>query len=162
MEIRNTSHYDSGEITRLVQFALVDVTQAGLDARSIAIVVKNNFKNPYNGLAYKGVPALSPWKKRANILNLITIRIGSPEWFPYHNYDCHKKMNYGGKKSPFILMDDWRQAVIAVAAHEGWHIMQFRMKWPAAEWQCEVGAHMALMRWRRQHGLGPMPRRVGD
>lgn len=55
---------------------------------------------------------------------------------------------YGGKKSPVITMNDWREALVCIAAHEIWHIHQYRNKLRCVESDCEKYANERLMAYR--------------
>lgn len=61
---------------------------------------------------------------------------------------------YGGKKSPLITVNNWRESLISVAAHEGWHIKQFGQRREryrqkiCHEYECEIAADAALRRYR--------------
>lgn len=55
---------------------------------------------------------------------------------------------YGGKRSPLIVMRDWREALITVAAHEARHVYQFQSDKPRSEVDAEKFAARALARWR--------------
>lgn len=72
---------------------------------------------------------------------------------------------YGGKKSPVVIFNDWREAMIGVAAHEFHHIQQFQNKARIVEAYCERAAALALERYRTQkEGAGsaiiPAPHEV--
>lgn len=55
---------------------------------------------------------------------------------------------YGGKRSPLITMTTWREAVVAVAAHEARHIWQYQHSKPRSEVDAEKFAARALDRYR--------------
>lgn len=60
---------------------------------------------------------------------------------------------YGGKGSPLIEHQDWREALIAVAAHESRHIQQFQARargkrTPLSEVDCEKYAAKRLAEYR--------------
>jgi hypothetical protein len=62
---------------------------------------------------------------------------------------------YGGKSSPLIEMQDWREALVAVAAHEARHVQQFQarargMRTPLSEVDAERHAAKRLDAYRRQ------------
>jgi hypothetical protein len=61
---------------------------------------------------------------------------------------------YGGKKSPEMHYDDWREYLVSTAAHEGQHIVQFNRprdgkRGRCPEWECEVQADYALDEYRK-------------
>jgi hypothetical protein len=55
---------------------------------------------------------------------------------------------YGGKRSPLIICNDWREWLVSVAAHEARHIWQFQNGKPRSEVECERFAAKALARFR--------------
>ena len=62
---------------------------------------------------------------------------------------------YGGRGSPLLELRDWREALVTVAAHEAWHVHQFRHGLRCAEAECERFARAALDRLREE---GPRSR----
>ncbi len=59
---------------------------------------------------------------------------------------------YGGQRSPLITMNDWREALVAVAAHEARHIRQYQAKARRSEVDAEQYAALRLAEYR---GLAP-------
>jgi hypothetical protein len=57
---------------------------------------------------------------------------------------------YGGKRAPLIVCRDWREALVAVAAHEARHIQQYQRNKPRSEVDCERFAAKALDRYRAE------------
>lgn len=55
---------------------------------------------------------------------------------------------YGGKRSPLIVVNDWREHLVTVAAHEARHIWQYQHAKPRSEVDCERFAAKALARFR--------------
>lgn len=55
---------------------------------------------------------------------------------------------YGGRGSPLIEVNDWREMIVYIAAHEARHIHQFRHKKRLSEVDCERFAAKALDRFR--------------
>src|SRR5262245_10427666 len=55
---------------------------------------------------------------------------------------------YGGKCSPYIRVADWREALVAVAAHEARHLWQERHGKPRSEVDCERHAAARLEEYR--------------
>lgn len=56
---------------------------------------------------------------------------------------------YGGKSAPEYTVCDWREALVAVAAHEGRHLYQYQRNKPASEVDAERAAARALDVYRR-------------
>lgn len=57
---------------------------------------------------------------------------------------------YGGKRAPVVECRDWREGLVAIAAHEGRHIWQFQHGKRRSEVDCERFAAKALERYRRE------------
>ena len=55
---------------------------------------------------------------------------------------------YGGKTSPLIEMRTWQECLVALAAHEGKHIEQFRDETRKSEVECERYAAARLAHYR--------------
>lgn len=76
-----------------------------------------------------------------------------PTWFQHNPY-LQKgwallfSHGYGGKRSPIIHYQDWKEALVAIAAHEARHIHQFRNRLPLSEVDCEKWALKKLERYR--------------
>jgi hypothetical protein len=60
---------------------------------------------------------------------------------------------YGGKHAPLIVMADWREALVVVAAHEARHLWQFATKAPRSEVDAERHAAMTLTAYRAAQTL---------
>jgi hypothetical protein len=58
------------------------------------------------------------------------------------------KHPYGGQRSPLIVMNDWEEGLIALAAHEGRHVHQQRNGKPRSEVDAERFAAKRLEAWR--------------
>lgn len=57
---------------------------------------------------------------------------------------------YGGRGSPLIEVADWREGLVALAAHEFNHIRQFQNRWPCSEVECERVAAKRLASFRAE------------
>jgi len=55
---------------------------------------------------------------------------------------------YGGVASPLIEMATWQECLVALAAHEGMHIVQFRTRARKSESECERHAASRLAHYR--------------
>jgi hypothetical protein len=89
----------------------------------------------------------------------------TPEWFGQVKRNRLKRITavrwgrvvrgpYGGRGAPSFTVADWREALVAVAAHEIRHIEQFRYDWPHSEVDAEKAAYAALLRWRERATTG--------
>lgn len=178
MRIRNQSQYPTEEVRKLIEFAM-----KGINTTGVMVHVKNGHRGAVGGLAYYGVPSMSPAAKMKTVQQLITLRIGSPKMFPadnmvttdrttkwslkilnkdwnqeevdqtspgpdwrihfihwtgstgstrdpdgYTQYRWERTLRhpYGGVSSPLIQYADWREGLVALAAHEARHVFQHR------------------------------------
>jgi hypothetical protein len=134
MFIRNTSRYPTGEVEHLVRFATGDV-----DMRRVCVNVKNSHRYPYGGYAYLGVPKISNAPPSSEYL--VTIRLGGLERFPF--------TPPRRRGVPPLRLACWREALVAVAAHEAQHIRQYREKLKRSEVECERFEAAMIERFRR-------------
>lgn len=144
MRLKNTSRYPDDAVLQLVIIAL-----RGINARRLAVNVKNS-RRPYRGRTYATVPSISPVSAEPDIERLVTIGIGAPECFPLDTAIGQPGTlhGYGGKRSPIITMNDWREALVAVAAHEARHVWQFEHEAPGSEIDAERFAAARLDEYR--------------
>jgi len=131
--IRNTSRYPREEVVRLVRLATSEI-----DMRRVCVNVKNSRRYACGGYAYDGVPEIS--NAPAKTEYLVTIRLGPPKMFP--TVLPHKK------RSPARAVACWREAVVAMAAHEAKHVEQYRLGRPRSEVECECFEAAVLARYR--------------
>jgi hypothetical protein len=141
--VRNTSQYPTEEIRSLVRFATSE-----LDMRGVCVNVRNNKRGALAGRAYYSVPSFS--NAPPNAEHLVTLRIGAPERFPHEGH-MHR-YNSGSGRWPEYVCEDWREGLIAIAAHEGKHIDQFRSGTKHSELACETFAAYMLRRYRESNG----------
>jgi hypothetical protein len=131
--VRNTSRYPTDEIDRLVRFGTSEI-----DMRRVCVNVKNSWRYGCGGSAYEGVPEISNAPPKSEYL--VTIRLGPPEMFP--------TTLPSKKRSPSRVIMCWREAVVAMAAHEAKHIEQYRLGLPRSEVECECFEAAMLDRYR--------------
>jgi hypothetical protein len=82
-------------------------------------------------------PSMWAWRGRRSG-RLVEVRYLEPVHHPY-----------GGKSSPLIVMADWREALVTVAAHEARHVHQFQHNAPRSEVDAERFAAGVLDAFRR-------------
>ena len=102
--------------------------------------------------AYDGVPSISNAPRSARYL--VTIKVGNGVRFPFGPYNRNgKRPEEVGPRNrfPFFTYDDWREWLVSAAAHEAWHIHQYRHGTSRSELECEHFAEEALSRYR-SHG----------
>lgn len=144
--IRNTSTYPEDEVRELVQFATQDV-----DMNRVCINVKGG--RGLGARAYDGVPSISNAPRSARYL--VTIKVGSGVRFPVGPYNRNGQTpdEVGPRnRFPFFTHADWREWLVSAAAHEAWHIHQYRHGKCRSEVECERFAETALNRYRGEGG----------
>jgi len=136
MILRNTSRYPDSEVRDLVKFAC-----KGFNDKRVCINVKNCNTSIYRGRAYGGVPYISNAPKSSKYL--VVIRIGSPDRFPTQG-------NGGYKRVPDFEIKDWKEALVAIVAHELTHIKQYRYGKRRSEVKCEMAEIKKLQEYRNR------------
>lgn len=134
MRLKNTSNRPDDEVRSLVEFAM-----KGVRTERLAVNVKNGTRGS-SGMAYDHTPDMSPTRKLKTVDMLVTLHIGPDSSFPRSNeatkWDPSKVSpggyvlrklghGYGGKRSPLFTCVDWRETLVAIAAHEARHIYQY-------------------------------------
>lgn len=123
MVFHNTSHYPAKEVRKLVEIAT-----KGVNTTKVAIHIRNS-QYSYYGRAYFGVPSIS--RARGKAKWLMVVRIGAAHHFPL-------KTKYPRlKTAPEFEMKSWKEAMVAVVAHEARHIQQFQRGWRRSEIDAE-------------------------
>jgi hypothetical protein len=154
LHIENRSDFDTGRVMDLIEYAT-----RGHDVSDVGFLVENQREGyKVGGYAQRGQPRYNPWKGDETNRFLIVIRLCLPERedgtpnYPQSNnvYNRHtgRTEPYGGKRSPYIEMGNWQEALVRIAAHEIEHIAQHRehrIKW---ESECENVALAALKPFR--------------
>jgi len=130
VQITNTSRYPTSDIRYLVHFALQSVGRNEVGKR-VRVRVTNKMYRAFGG--------------RAMGRRYVIVRVGAPESFPF-------KRNRDGW--PKYEMRDWRECVVAVAAHEFNHLSQFERQARTyrhvklSEVECEHAAKQAVEEFR--------------
>ncbi len=137
MIIRNTSIYPTPEVRELVKFATAEV-----DMRRVCLKVKNS-RHAFRGMAYEGVPYASA--SPASTEYLVTVGIGAPRHFPKEDLVYSYK---SGSRFPRYRFEDWREALVHLAAHEAKHIEQYKEGLSRSEVACEHFAVYVLNLYR--------------
>jgi hypothetical protein len=142
--IRNTSRFPDDEVRRLIEFAT-----EGLDMRRVCVNVKGG--RGLGGRAYDGVPSISNAPRAARYL--MTIKLGNGASFPVGPLNRNGKSpgEVGPRnRFPFFTYADWREWLVACAAHEARHIHQYRHGTRRSEVDCERFAEETLDRYRQE------------
>jgi hypothetical protein len=170
LKIVNVSRYPDEEVEVLVRFGLEEIDLTG---ERIVAVVKNTARGPYNraipytGTAYSyfggGIPSslydrYAGWRTKTH--HLIVMRIGPPEAFPTRSFRRYAGVEKGE-------MRDWREALVAITAHEGKHAEHVhdgayfkrggkrRTGTQRIEPKCEAFEAGTLRRFREQRVIDP-------
>lgn len=144
--IRNTSKHPGDEVRKLVQFAI-----QGVDMNRVCVNVKGG--HGLGARAYDGVPSISNAPRSARYL--VTIKVGNGVRFPVGPLNRNGKApeEVGPRnRFPFFTYADWREWLVSAAAHEAWHIHQYRHGERRSEVDCERFAAQALNRYRSDGG----------
>ena len=137
MLLKNTGRYPTHEVRKLLA-----VAARGLDLERVAVHVVDSHR------AYDDRPCIAKMVRvPIGADHLVTLRIGAPGQFPADNM---RTVMTWGKGSPLIVMMDWREGLVALAAHKFNHIRQFHNNWPRSwsEVQCEKFAAKRLAAYR--------------
>jgi len=140
--IRNTSRQPDEDVGLLVRFA----TQ-GVDMNRVCVNVKGG--RSLSARAYDGVPSISNAPRGARYL--VTIKVGTDVRFPVGPYNRNGQApdEVGPRnRFPFFTYADWREWLVSAAAHEAFHIHQYRHSERRSEVECERFAEQALNRYR--------------
>lgn len=158
----DTSKYPPDEVRKLVEFGC-----KGVNMTNVTVRVTGTAK-PYAGRCYGrhyivirvGRPKQFPtdnmtYSRRWHVVPPGEERPSDARvWSPKHGYQVKRceiiRHPYGGKTSPLIVVNDWRECIVVVAAHEARHIQQFQRDLPKSEVDCERFALKALIRYREK------------
>lgn len=143
--IRNRSRYASDDVRDLIKFAVSEI-----DMRGVCVNVKNA-TGAFRGMAYMGVPSISDAPASAEYL--VTVGIGPEDAFPIHDHVCGHAVGHGSASGPSSAwprcdLNDWREGLVYVAAHEALHIEQYKERLRHSELACERFAVRMLGRYR--------------
>ncbi len=137
MRIKNTSRYPAAEVERLVRFA-----SKGINTSGVEVHIKNS-KKIFAGRAWHNIGHNNVITVADNINDLVVIRIGSSDKFPF-------KFSYPRRKTaPRYTLKTWKEAIVTVTAHELYHIKQRRTKKRASEVKAERWAFKRLEAYQK-------------
>ena len=136
MRIKNTSRYPAAEVEELVRFA-----SQGIDSSGVEVHVKNS-KWVFAGRAWHNIGRNRVVNVAEDIDDLLVMRVGSPNNFPF-------EFSYPRlKTAPRYMIQDWREAIVCLTAHELYHIKQRRTGMRASEVRAERWALKKLLEYR--------------
>jgi len=131
---------DHGELERLVHEAFEGVDPAGVE---VHIEPARRSHQSFTGLAYFRPPSRPRLRPETRYL----VRLRVPRSLRNRAYP--KTYRYPAlKTAPWITVGDWRERLVALAAHEAYHVHQFRTGIRRSEVQAERWALSILDAWR--------------
>jgi len=106
----------------------------------------------FSGRAYPRLPEVA--RVGVGVRFLVTLTMPAD---PAATGDAYPRLSHYGryKTSPAIVIADWREELVHLAAHEARHTHQFRHGLPRSEIDAEHWAHARLTAWRAVRGLPP-------
>ncbi|HJP65976.1 MAG TPA: hypothetical protein VKA30_06710 [Actinomycetota bacterium] len=153
MLIRVSDHIrgDHAELRALVRDAF-----EGVDPRGVEIHIEpaRHSGESFTGLAYFSLPSRSRLEPGTEYL----VRLRLPRALRNRAYP--RTYRYPRlKTAPWITVRDWRERLVALAAHEACHVRQFREGIRRSEVQAERWALRLLHEWRASTVPRPRTRR---
>ena len=137
MIVKNTSHYPSEKVESLVRFALEGIPHAD----ELEVHVRNTKYAFYGRIFTSAADCTCDCDEQRF---LIVIRIGGVKNFPYFSvYPGHKRC-----EKYAMMLNDWKEALVKVTAHEGMHLRQWIGNKPMWEHQAEKHATTILTKYR--------------
>jgi hypothetical protein len=145
---------DHHELRRLIRWAFHGVDVSALE---IHLEPLRRRRESFTGLAYFQLPT----RPRTEPGTRYLVRLRLPR--ALRNRDYPKTYRYPGRRTaPWITVGDWRERLLALAAHEACHIWQFRGGHRRSEVQAERWAAGRLLEWRRLDSMGNRAASPGD
>jgi hypothetical protein len=129
----------SGEVRRLIEEGFRGIGKDGVEVH----VVANRSRWNFSGRAWPEVPRGRATSTETRYLVEISMpRRPSDEGFPY-------RWKYPRlKTAPRLVANSWEERLVALAAHEAYHVKQFRFGMRKSEVTAERWAGRALERYR--------------
>jgi hypothetical protein len=146
MQIRVSEHIRSNhdELRRLVHEAFEGVDVAGVE---VHIEPAARPSQSFTGLAYFQLPSRPRLQPGTRYL----VKLKIPRALRNRAYP--RTYRYPRlKTAPWITVGDWRERLVALAAHEACHVRQFRDGLRRSEVQAERWALQLLGAWRAKGG----------
>jgi hypothetical protein len=102
----------------------------------------------FHGRAYTGVPTIAKTGEKARYLVVINMPVRPDEL--RHRYPKEHK-DSRAKSMPTYVIASWQDNLVKTAAHEAYHVTQFRRGLPHSEVECERHAVHVLTGQRCNH-----------
>jgi hypothetical protein len=167
VHVKNSAHAYAGiSYERVPRIANAALSAQHLVTLRIGPPGKFPADNMRTTVRWIDMPEYDPVPDRGFVESVLGLTYGSPEykkwWRGHRIWTCYRggvqinrvqrrmesRTPYGGKGSPPIEMMDWREGLVALAAHEFNHIRQFQNNWPRSEVDCEKFAAKRLAAYR--------------
>lgn len=133
---------DHDEVRRLVHDGFRGVEHGDVE---VEVVRARESRLSFTGLAFWELPPAARRRGAPGIRYLVRLRLPGT----LRNRAYPKTFRYRGRKTaPWITVVDWRERLLALAAHEACHIRQFRGGLRRSEIEAERWAQAALEAWR--------------
>jgi len=129
--------------------ALIEEGFRGVGKGDVEVqVVPNRSRWVFSGRAWPELPARRATSERTEYLVEISMpRRPSEEGFPY-------RWKYPRlKTAPRLVAETWQERLVALAAHEAYHVRQFRLGMRKSEVAAERWAARALERYRARQAV---------
>ena len=134
---------DHAEIRRLVDEGFTGVESGDVE---VQVIRARDTRLSFTGLAFWELPASYRRREVAGVRYLVRLRL--PATIRTRAYP--KTYRYRDRKTaPWITVEDWRERLLALAAHEACHVRQFRHGLRRSEVEAERWAAGRLDLWRR-------------
>jgi len=133
---------DPDELRALIVASFEGVDPEGVEVRLEWAGGGRHRRQTYTGRAYPQVP---PRWRRPGVRYLV--RLDLPSVFRNRGYPLTYRYR-GLRTAPWITVRDWRERLVALAAHEAYHTHQFRHEMRRSEVQAERWAVRVLAEWR--------------
>ena len=135
---------DHGEVRGLIEEGFHDVGKQDVEV----LVVPNRSRWTISGRAWPELPTNRATRPKTRFLVEIAMpRRPSQAGFPY--VWRYPRL----RTAPELTAEDWRERLLAVAAHEAYHVKQFRLGMRRSEVKAERWAARALQRVRANGDL---------
>jgi len=135
IKVVNETQYDTTEVRSIVKRVLAD-----FECKNVCVRVIHRRRNDgYSGGRYRGYWYPSRKEDRPQIL--VSLPKPGVALAPYTPYQRR------GAPETFELRD-WREALVALVAHEANHHRQARKRKGMVEVECDWAAQRAVRRWR--------------
>lgn len=121
LDIRNATDLPKADVRKLIRFALADLDLDGTIRANLSHTRISDRRRRRGGGRYGVYPATG----EAISSREMDLRVTRPELFPCTWYDRYQATEEG-----IGWVADWREALVAIAAHEGKHLAEIQRGCP--------------------------------